>query len=267
MKNAEKIRLIEAYYRGTLTGEDNTNFSKLMNEDLDFSQEVQDYKSIFIGFEGLHLEEFQKTLMSFEAKHNSQEKQSANTQKKRPKLAVIRPLRKFYYAAAAIALLICATFGYNQWMTPTFDQHFEVYQSIELHQASVRGANDAFGAEQKIKKSAYSAYLKNDYSKAISLLEEYVLEYTETATKDYQALLVLGVSQLAEDKTQEALLNLSLVSAQSPNSSYKQEAEWYRALALVKTGAEEEATLILKQIQKRKGHIHNNDAILLLGDM
>jgi anti-sigma-K factor RskA len=56
MKNAEKIRLIEAYYRGTLMGEDNTNFSKLMNEDLDFSQEVQDYKSIFIGFEGLHLE-------------------------------------------------------------------------------------------------------------------------------------------------------------------------------------------------------------------
>jgi tetratricopeptide (TPR) repeat protein len=267
MKNADKLRLIEAFYRGTLTGEDKSNFSKLMNDDLSFKHEVQDYKSIFIGFEALHVEAFQKNLMSFEAKHSAQENQSTEVLPQQPKSVVIRSLRKFYYAAAAIALLICATFGYNQWATSTFDEYFQTSQSIaDEALATVRGANEVFSEAQKVKKSALSAYWKGNYSRAIVLLEGYVNEYNEIASNDYQSILVLGVSQLAENKTEKALVNLSL-AAKSPDSSYKQEAEWYYALALIKTEAEAEAITILKQLVKRKAHIHNKDAIMLLDDM
>jgi hypothetical protein len=267
MKNADKLKLIEAFYRGTLAGEDNTTFSKLMNDDLNFSQEVKDYKSIFIGFEALHVEEFQNTLMSFEAKHTSQDKQSAEVLPEQPKLAVVRPLRKVYYAAAAIALLICATFGYNQWSTSTYDEYFQVSQSIaDEALATVRGANEVSSEAQKVKKSALSAYWKGNYKRAIVLLEGYVNDYKEIASKDYQSILVLGVSQLAENKTEKALVNLSLAT-KSPDSSYKQEAEWYYALALIKTEADAKATIILKKVVKNKAHIHNSDAIMLLDDM
>jgi TolA-binding protein len=266
MENAYKIRLIEAFYRGTLKGEDNANFSKLMNDDLSFSKEVQDYKSIFIGFEALHVEAFQNNLMNFEAKHIAQEKQSSEVLPQQTKSAVVRPLRKFYSAAAAIALLICATFGYNQWSTSAFDEYFQTSQSIAVHLGSIRGGNDVFTAEEMIKKNAFSAYRKGDFNQAIALLEGYVEEYKETATKDYQSILILGVSQLAVNNTEQAIANLSLV-AHSTNSSYKQEAEWYWALALIKTGKDAEATAILKQLEKRKGHIHKKDATKLLDDM
>jgi hypothetical protein len=194
MENAEKLRLIEAFYRGTLTGEDNATFSKLMNDDLSFKHEVQDYKSIFIGFEALHVEEFQKNLMNFEAKHSAQEKQSSEELSQQSRSAVIRPLKKFYYAAAAIALFVCATFGYNQWATSTFDEYFQASQfaksSLAFQMKDTRGS-EVFTEEDKIKKNAFSAYRNREFNQAISLLEGYIKEYKEIASKDYQSILVL----------------------------------------------------------------------------
>jgi tetratricopeptide (TPR) repeat protein len=267
MKNANKLRLIECFYRGTLSGEDDVAFNKLMTDDINFSQEVQDYKSIFIGFEALHVEQFQNKLMSFEAKHSSQGKPTVEVSSQQPNLAVVRPLRKFYYAAAAIALFICTTVGYNQWSTSTYDQYFHVSQSIaDEVLTTVRGANEVSTESQKVKKSALSAYWKGDYNSAIVLLEGYLNDYNEIASKDYQAILVLGVSQLAENKTEKALANLSL-AGKSTNPAYKQEAEWYYALALIKMEADAKAITILKQVVKNKTHIHNTDAVMLLDDM
>ena len=252
MANADKTRLIEAYYRGILKGEDKTYFKQLMKENASFKQEVKEYKKIFQGFEALHIEAFENNLMQFEAKHQS----------KTDNVVVMRPFRKFYAAAAAIALLICATFAYNVMMPSVFDQQFHASQSIAVHMESLRGDNTMSTAEQ-IKKNAFTAYQQKKYGECISFLTDYQTTYPEAAAKDYQSILVLGVAQLASGDTETALSNLDIVVS-SKDSAYKQEAEWMWALAQVKLGAHDKAQPVLEKIAKHKGHIHKEDATVTL---
>ena len=65
--------------------------------------------------------------------------------------------------------------------------------------------------EEIIKKIAFSAYQKEEYDKAINLLEGYITDYPEKAAKDFQSYLVLGVSQLASEKTIESIETFNYV--------------------------------------------------------
>jgi TolA-binding protein len=267
MNNANKLRLIEDYYRGLLKGDDKITFKQLMKEDLAFKQDVKDYKSIFVGFESLHVENFQNNLFNFEAKYQTNNKtkvlelndSSTNT-------AVIRPMKKVYMAAAAIALLICATFGYNQMNSSPFEDNFVADSGIAVHIESIRGGEQELPAEEEIKKQAFSAYQKGDYTKSVDLLNGYINDYPLKASKDFQSYLILGVSQLASEKTIESIETFEYV-LNGKDSSYKQQSEWYLALANVKLDKYEDAEKILNKIAAQKGHCQKKDAIKLLDQL
>ena len=62
MANVDRIRLIEAYYQGSLSGEEKVFFKQLMKEDNGFKTTVKEFKDIFGGLDALHVEHFQVNL-------------------------------------------------------------------------------------------------------------------------------------------------------------------------------------------------------------
>ena len=262
MGNVDKSRLIEAYYRGTLKGADKAYLKQLMSEDPSFKQEVKDYKQIYNGLEALHIEQFQLNLNKMEAKYETKDNvvaMNANT-------AVIRPLRKLYAVAAAIALLICCTVTYNMMMPTVFDQHFAASQSIAVHIESTRAGGQTISTAEQIKKSAFTAYQKKEYTKSIDLLKDYINTYPEKASKDYQSMLVLGVAQLANNQAEAGTTTLAQI-INGADSSYKQEAEWMWALGQIKLEQTDVAKKMLQEITLQKGHIHEEDAVEVLGQL
>lgn len=258
MANVEKSRLIEAYYRGTLKGTDKAYLKQLISEDPSFKQEVNDYKQIFNGLEALHIEKFQLSLNKIEAKYKD------NVVAMNP--TPVRPLRKLYYAAAAIALLICCSVTYSLMMPSVFEQHFAVSQSIAVHIESIRAGGQTMSTSEQIKKSAFTAYQQEKYTKCIDLLKDYLNTYPETASKDYQSILVLGVAQLAANKTENASKTLEMV-INSKESSYKQEAEWMWGLAQIKLEHNDAAKKAFQDIVQQNGHIHREEAEKVLNQI
>lgn len=256
MANVDRIRLIEAYYQGTLSGEEKVLFKQLRKEDKSFKTAVKEYKDIFNGFDALHVEYFQSNLENLEAKYSNNKVVSLNQ-------SCTRSIRPWYSAAAAVVILVCATVGYYA-LTPTvFEQNFYASESIGVHIESIRGEGELSSIGQ-LKKDAYSAYQAKDYATSIKLLKDY-LDKDSQAKTDMQAHIVLGVSLLAEDKAVEALPYLKLVS-EHRTTSYYQEAEWMWILAKLKLEQEGEPKVqkLLQQISKLKNHIHFDDAQALL---
>lgn len=256
MENLDRTRLIEAYYRGTLKGIDKTHFKQLMDEDPDFKQEVKDFKAIFKGLEALHIDQFQSRLMNMEAKYQTK---TGGTEAPIAKdTNNIRPLKKFYSYAAAVALLVCASYAYYFVNSDPFDQYFQASSSIAVHIGSIR-SSDAMPVSEQMKKNAFSAYQQKDYKTCIQLLSDYTNQYPNLAVDDYQAALVLGVAQLASESVDAAIKNFEFVM-QSRESSYRQEAEWMWSLAQIKLEKADKAKPVLEKIIAQKGHIHQKEA-------
>lgn len=130
MENLDRTRLIEAYHRGTLKGNDKAQFKQLMDTDPDFKQEVKDFKHIFKGLEGLHIEQFQNRLMNMEAKYQNTNKVVGTEIPMVAKQDNIRPIKKLYAYAASVALLVCTAYAYYFFSSNTFDQYFQDRKSV-----------------------------------------------------------------------------------------------------------------------------------------
>lgn len=258
MKNAKKLKLIELFHRKAMKGSDKKAFDQMKDEDIYFQQEINDFEPIIKGFESLHLEQFQNNLSQFESKYK-ENIVAINT-------TTVRPLRKVYFAAAAIALLICAIIGYNVMMPSDFDQHFYASKSIAVHMESTRNGDNILSTPEQIKKSAFSAYQQKKYEKSINLIKDYLNTYPKIASKDYQSILVLGVAQLASGQAKKAAKNLEVV-INSNDSSYRQEAEWMWVMTQYKLETPTAAKNILNKIANKKGHIHKKAAIELLNGL
>jgi TolA-binding protein len=262
MGNVDKSRLIEAYHRGTLKGADKAYLKQLMSEDPSFKQEVNDYKNIYNGLEALHIEQFQLNLNKMEAKYETMDTIVAVNGNS----GAIRPMRRLYAIAAAVALLISCTVTYNMMMPNVFEQHFAASQSIAVHIESTRAGGKTISTAEQIKKSAFTAYQKKEYTKAIDLLKDYINTYPEKASKDYQSMLVLGVAQLAANQTEGGAKTLTHI-INGTDSSYKQEAEWMWSLGQIKLEHTDAAKKVLQEMILQKEHIHQEDAVEVLGQL
>lgn len=256
MSNVDKIKLIEAYHTGQLKGKEKSSFKRLLQEDPSFETEVAAYEPIFDGFAGLREDQFAKTVQEFEQEYQAQHQQ---------KPTVVRSLRQFYYIAAAAAVLLLSVLAYQLSHPNLFHQNFVASESIAVYMNGYRAANEMPMAEQ-LKKQAFEAYQDKDYRSCIRLLRDYRQNFPELAQTDYQALVVLGVAQLAKGKAEAALESLEKVTT-SRDSSYRQEAEWMTALANIKLDKKELAKAQLEVISKRENHLYQQKAVTLLEDL
>lgn len=258
MTDVAKVKLIEDYYTGTLSHAQQEEFNSLLRTDAQFKKDVHAYKKIFGGFRALQADHFKATLERFEREHET----PAQTQQ-RPKGAV-RSLQSWWYAAAAaVVLLIGVTVVFQNLSPNLFDQNFMASESIAVHISSTRAGEEGLSEVEQIKKSAYRAYRKADYTEAITLLKDYRNNFPELFELDYQAMVVLGVAQLAQGQAEQALVSFEHVIS-SRDSSFRQEAEWMTALAYLKLDKIDLAKREISTIARKKEHLYQEKAIQLL---
>jgi TolA-binding protein len=257
MSKVDKIKLIEAYHTGQLRGKERAAFNRLLQEDAGFQTEVDAYEAIFDGFQSLRRDQFAQTLTEFE---NDYQKQATQ---KRPTL--VRSLRSYFYMGAAAVLLILSVFVYQMTSNNLFNQHFVASETIGVDIIGFRAAEDLTKAEQ-VKRAALKAYREKDYKTCIQLFRDYRQNFPTVAKEDFQALVVLGIAQLAQGKADAALETLGNVT-NSSDSTYRQEAEWMTALAYIKLDRKEEAAEELKDISGKTGHVYQEKAAALLEDL
>ncbi len=265
MKHAEKIRLIESYYRGDICDADQLLFDALLKEDSTFSEEVTSYETIFRGFESLHLEKLQEQLFSFEQKYK-EKVSKAPVEPETIRAAVVRPIRSYYYAAAAVAVLVFAVFGYNQMNSSPFENNFVADGSIAIHLSSMRAGDQTLSPVEILTRDAYAAYQEQNYDNTIKILSLYQDDYPEIASKDYQSFLVLGVAFLANGAANDAKLNFNKI-LEAKDSSNKLSAQWYLSLAEIKLNNFDAAQSILEDLSNCEDSKLKDDATQLLQDL
>ena len=266
MKHAEKLRLIESHYRGDINEEDRVVLEALLQDDSDFRLELESYEAVFVGFESLHVEDFQQQLVSFEQKFEEQVSVIPTEEASTTSTTVIRPIKSFYYAAAAVAVLLCAVFGYNQMNHSPFDNNFVADSNLAIHLSSMRAGDQNLSGSAMMTRDAFSAYQTQDFKSTIEILQKYQQDYSDVATKDYQSYLVLGVAQLANGAAEAAKNNFNKI-IEAKDSSNKLSAQWYLSLAEVKLENYIVAKQILEELTNCEDTKIKRDAKQLLSDL
>ena len=107
---------------------------------------------------------------------------------------------------------------------------------------------------------AMSAYNQKQYSAAVQLFGDYLKEYPD----DEKATFYDAVSNLSIDSAATALTQLERV-LDNGNSAFYDDANWYKALALVKLHQNKKAKRMLNKIKKTNSR-HSDDAAKMLNE-
>lgn len=216
----DKATLIDHYFEGTLSLEDQKQFQELLKSDADFASEVHFQKDV-------------KKAITLETrkqlKEQLQEIESVYTPKKSKK-------QWLYIAAAIVVLIGILTFFFNQ--PPSHDKLFATYINPYPNVVTpiVRGNNEI----PELQTRAFLAYEQQNFEQA-SLLFNQLRNETDA---DF-AHFYFGVSSLMKGDAAEAK-----PAFESVNSSDKfiEQSDWYLALCLLKLKKAEAATAVLDKI-------------------
>jgi hypothetical protein len=273
MNHIDKIDLIERYHQHKLTADEQQHIEQLMQTDLDFANEVEDYCSILQGFDMLHLENFAAQLQCFEQAAKQQEETQHEALIAMPQPTVTLKAQKggawfnWRNMAASIAFLVFIPLAYFSLMgqASLFDTHFSP-TSATIADGPIRGKNDPVTSESQARQAALTAYdTPKNYANALPLLKS----YANTYGKSNQIQLYIGISQLYLNQLDEAITSLQTVinSTEAKKQDELQEAEFMLALAYLRQENFTECKTILHKIQANKYHNYKKHADKLALDL
>jgi hypothetical protein len=192
------------------------------------------------------------------AKDQLRKKASLALENHENKSQKIFSLKRVMQIAAVITLLAIAFFliqnlGQPQSSAELFATHFELPTSQGERSNSI---------QSEIWNNAMSTYENQDFEKTIKLLSTLVNE------PDFQfpdrGNLYLGLSYLMANKDQKAINNFNAISMQS---TYFQNAEWFRALSFLKMENTVNAKIAFQKIADQPKHFKQNEAKVILGNL
>ncbi len=245
MTPQQQSQLIEGYFEGTLTTDQKKQFKELRRHDPDFAKEVKIYQKIERGFKGLHLDHLQNQMNSWE---------SGQKETKVVELPARGSWVKYISIAAAIAIMITTPFIYQNMNSNPYEQYFQASADYATDLVSLRGSTVS-SSDIELKNQGFLAYQQNNYQTAIVLLED----YTQRATDDYQARLVLGIAALAISDENAAIHQFDNI-LRSNDANTKQDAQWFWALAQYKAKNTAASKKMLTKIIASTTHIHHQQA-------
>jgi len=263
MTDVAKLQLIEAYYSGTLSETQQVELSNLLATDAEFPQELQDYNSLLDGFNMLTLESFEDQLSSWETKYQNssvaEKDLEVDNLAKPTQKSQMRKLRIYIAIAAAITAIAFMPFAYSLFVT-TPDLYADMFTTPDaILTSNIRGSED-ITVKEKEKSVGLTHYNRNEFVLAVSSLTTYVENY---GAQEYEALLYLGISQMAIKQFQKASMNLELV-AESGGMFHAQTAQWMLVLTQYKIGNESVAIKLAKDIITKPTHSNYADAVKFL---
>ena len=231
------FEVIEKYIDGELEGIELLDFEKLLSSSKDIKRDynlsLEINKSI-IEEDVMALRETMDSIYKKESKVK--------------RILSVAPKRKFYYAAASVALLI-ATGGLVQRLSgPDLDNNavFEKYYAPYDATITYRSGNTEI---DKTLLRALESYEERDYEQALILFEEVL-----NSRKDDMAVnLYSGISYMEEEKYQKASTSFNSIIKNNDNLFIEQ-AKWYLAMCYIKTGKEADAKNILNELINEEGY-------------
>lgn len=251
MTQEEKdIDQIEKYVAGDLSAEELQQFNKKLVEEQGFAEKVKEYSLLINGIDEAGKMNFTNKLSTWEDEIQAKENSSNHK--------VISFKKYWLYAASFILPIIGVTLYlyFNQHVPPSdqelYSAYFSPYENILTSRSD---------ADSDTLLAGLNAYNLGLYDVAIQNFETYVKAHpTANGTKFY-----LGVSYLANNQTQNAISVLSDII--DSNSTFKNTAEWYLALAYLKENQHMQAQQLLILISKNSQHEFFEKAIELLDKM
>jgi len=235
---------IEAYLGQTMTSEERLAFEQRLSQEPTLSEV---YENELAAREVI--KEAGRLAMKDTLEALDSEIQKEPIQKKVIPLWAKRAMR-----VAAVFILFAGI--YQVFFNPSgvstsevYDTYFEVYEAPSL----VRDVS-----ESPNWKLVVDSYRGEAYNEVLPLLEN-----AKGEVPDYLIAFYAGVSRMAgqEPDLEQAIQNFDSVLA--TDNDYHQQAEWYKALALLKLEKEEQAEVIFERIVATKSYQHEQAAAIL----
>jgi len=217
------IDLIEKYFENSLDPKEQLSFNDLLQNDKEFKKEFLFQKDLKKAISLNQREELKLDLQQFEKEYQEQSKRNIFSYK--------------WLIAASIAIL----FSSGIWLAkdhyfPSNEQlytrNFEPYRNVV--QPIVRGESS-----KTIEYSAFVAYENKYYHKAINLFNS-VSNPNEPYIQFYKAMCFLSLNKM-DDAIQILLPIANSKSDSNSKNSFTEMANWYLALAYLKSGNTDKA--------------------------
>lgn len=231
---------VEKYARGKLSSEEKAVFEKRLETDEKLMEELTAYRKNELVIKAAARQKIRQEVSTAYVEKNKNYR--------------IFTMHRMAIAASFLILLAAGLWWSNQ-NNKTPDKLYSEYFEIPAP-PSVRNGNTAVNPKWK---TAIDAYAENHFSTAIPIFEELLLD--EDFNQKGTIKLLLGASFLKEEKYEEALYILNQIN---PSSTFIQDAEWYRALALLKMGNKKDAKKAFEHIVKQKRHFKKEEAEAVL---
>jgi len=235
---------IEAYLEQTMTSEERLAFERRLSQEPTLSEAYDNEITARELIKHAGRLELKNALEAFD-----NQMQDAPVQRK-----VIPLWAKNAMRVAALLILFAGVYqvfltfgGVNT--SKVYDTYFEAYEAPSLE----RGGN-----ESPNWKLVVASYRNETYKEALPFLEK-----SQGEVPDYLIAFYTGISLMAvqQPNLEQAVQNFNTVLA--TDNDYHQQAEWYKALALLKMEKKEEALILLKRIVAAKNYQHEEAAAIL----
>ncbi|SHG92639.1 tetratricopeptide repeat protein [Winogradskyella jejuensis] len=229
----ENYIAFDNYLSQSLSQEDLFAFEEKLSTDEDFKEAFETYRELS-GFlersldDGHASKEFETNLKSISQNYFEKEKKQTQPTK------ASRTFRISQLAIAASVAVFLGLFIFNTFSGPDY-YDYSNHDAISL---TVRG-----NTEDVVSK-AQNAFNNRDFEAA----ENYFTQILKTNTENIEVKLYKAISQIEQDKFNEADAMLSEIA--SGQSAYKYEAVWYAALSKLKQNDDEACLLLLREISE-----------------
>lgn len=256
--NETRNKLVERYLSGKASNTELVQLEELMENDSSFKQEVLTQrvmkgairakeKQQFLGEMNELFDEILQPQLNAELGTSS----NLSSTTKKAKVKSLFPKRFAIGVAAAITLLLASVFIFNQ-QQPSQQLYAEAFQPFRI-------SNTRSEVDKTIKAKLSEAYNRGDYSQA----KEWTNKLLNSSSGDQTEFqLILANCQLNLDENEEAIQTLKALAHTS--GEYQEDAQWYLALAYLKTDDLKPATQVLKGITKNIKHLYHIKAQTLL---
>ncbi len=243
------FEIIEKYIDGDLEGQELLDFEKLLATDPDIKRDYQLSLEINNSVGEDDIIALRETI-AYMYDEESKIKRLPNVFRK----------RRFYYAAASVALLL-ATGGLVQRLAgpdlnneAIFDKYYTPYEVTVTY----RSGNEKI---DKLLLTAMERYEEQDYEKALVLFEEVL----ESRKNDMAINLYSGISYMEEEMYNEAKSSFNTIISDNDNL-FVEQAKWFTAMCYIKTENNEKAKEVLNNLIEEESS-YKNHAIKVIKDL
>lgn len=229
--------------REALSKEEETAFQAYL-QDENFAEEVEFRKQLSRAARERGRDQLKALFKETDAELDAQEESN---------LKPLKPKRFNFFRLGIAAAILLAVIAYF-WLTDSpsnealFAAHYEAFPNL------IAPIDKGADVENDLAQ-ALRAYERGDFQEAVVLFES-------LPELDKNGQVYYGLSLLSVEQNTNAVAQLQVV-ASDKNARYQQAAQWYLALAFLKTGDRSSSKSVLKQIIERPDHRYLDKAIVL----